>query len=454
MIFLNREAELDALRSAFGQDGASLFILYGRRRLGKTTLLREFSGDLPGVYHVADRSAEKQALRFLAQSMSRSLSEPTLASSSFDDWYSLFAAYDRLRPPQKSFLILDEYQYLCELQPAFSTYLQRWWDEHWKKSNLMLVLCGSLLSMMYRETLSRSSPLYGRRTGQWLLGPLRFRDAVRFYPALSPDEKVRMWALTGGVPYYCELAAPQRDFRNAFRRLVLSRDGPLYSEARFLLQDEVTTVNIYSSLLHLVGSGVSRISEIAARLSLAANQLTRYLTVLQELGLVRREVPVTAITPEKSKKGQYQVTDPFLRLWFGSVTRVVPLLELGQIEEAEKVMEDRVASHLSWSFEQVCLQYVEDRAVDWSLAKVGRYWDRVSEIDLVGVDAEGQVSFAGECKWSRRPVGVGTYSELKHKAENLWPHDKPRLALFSRSGFTPELQKSDGVLLIGCQDLG
>src|ERR1035437_3389806 len=158
--FINREAELQSLHDDYARPGSSLYILYGRRRLGKTTLLRQFAARRPAVYHMADRSAESDARRLLSGSMAMGLRESTLQSSDFSDWYALFAAYDRLRPSGKTILILDEYQYLCEQQPAFSSMIQRWWDEHWQHTPIMVVLCGSVLSMMYRETLARSSPLF------------------------------------------------------------------------------------------------------------------------------------------------------------------------------------------------------------------------------------------------------------------------------------------------------
>ena len=260
-MFIDREAELGALDRCFRQEGAALFVLYGRRRLGKTALLTQFAANRPGVYHMADRSAERDAIRLLAHSMAGGLQEPTLAQAEYPDWYALFAAYDRCRPKGKSYLILDEYQYLCEVQPAFSSIIQRWWDQHWSKQDIMLVLCGSVLSMMHMETLSRSSPLYGRRTGQWLLTPLRFRNVSQLYPPGSPRQHVEMWSLTGGVPRYAELASRTSGFEDALRQLVLTKDGPLYAEAGFLLQDEVTVSNVYWSLLHAIGQGVCRISE-------------------------------------------------------------------------------------------------------------------------------------------------------------------------------------------------
>jgi AAA+ ATPase superfamily predicted ATPase len=456
--FINREAELKSLEADYARSGSSLYILYGRRRLGKTTLLRQFAARHPAVYHLADRSAEIDARRLLAGAMARGLGETTLQSSDFGDWYALFAAYDRLRPGAKTILILDEYQYLCEQQPAFSSMIQRWWDEHWQHTPIMVILCGSVLSMMHRETLARSSPLFGRRTGQWLLTPLRFKHAQAFFPKLGARARLEMWALTGGVPRYAELASPYPGFAEALRRLVLTKDGPLYAEARFLLHDEVSTPNVYWSLLHAIGSGVSRISEIAGRLGLAANQLTRYLSALQDLGLIRRVVPVTEQSPEKSKRGIYQVVDSFLHLWFGCVAPFESLVEFGKWREAETLMHERLAAHGAWAFEEACRQYVEDLAPQYGAVKVGRYWDRTMEIDVAAADEKGGVVLAGECKWTRKPVDLDVARELERKVTQAWPEKHPvvKRMLFSAGGFTAAVRRwaaLSGAALVDVDDL-
>ena len=449
---------MKSLRTAFDRRGPALYVLYGRRRLGKTALLQRFAEGLPGVYHMADRSTERDAIRLLAGSMALALNEPTLGTAEYAHWYALFAAFDRFRPRGKTFLILDEFQYLCEVQPAFSSILQKWWDENWSHTELMVVLCGSVVSMMYRETLARGSPLYGRRTGQWLMRPLGFRDAIRFFGGLNARSAVEMWALTGGVPRYGELCSGSKGFREALRNVVLTRDGPLYAEAKFLLQSEVTVSNVYWSLLHTMGGGATRVSEIAGRMGLPANQLTRYLGALRDMGLISRVLPVTDKNPAKSKKGVYQIVDPFLHLWFGCVAPFESLLEFGRVAEAEKLMENRLASHKSWAFEEICRQYLQRRAQEFGVSRVGSYWDRKTQIDVVGVDEKSYPRVAGECKWSARPIGMAILGQLKNKIQKVWPEraGNMRLMVFSGGGFSPGLRavaESERIVLVDCEKL-
>jgi AAA+ ATPase superfamily predicted ATPase len=173
--FINRRSELAQLESLYNRHGGQLVILYGRRRLGKTALLREFCRDKNHCYYMADKAGEQSQKKSMALAMSTALREPLLQSAEYPQWYDLFAAFDRFTPKDKKIiLILDEYQHLCQIQPAFSSFMQKWWDEQWRQQNMMVILCGSVTSMMYRETMAQSAPLYGRASAQILLTPLHY----------------------------------------------------------------------------------------------------------------------------------------------------------------------------------------------------------------------------------------------------------------------------------------
>ena len=216
--------------------------------------------------------------------------------------------------------------------------------------------------------------------------------------------------------------------------------------------------NVYWSILRAVSSGSNRISEIAGRVGVPANQLTRYLGALSDLGLVRREVPVTERAPDKSKRGLHQLDDAFLRLWFGCVVAFESLLEFGQIGRVEALMKERLARHVAWAFERACRQHTEDELERFGGVKVGRYWDKHAEVDVVAVDEDGEVVLAGECKWSSRPIGLDVGKALHHKVETLWPDraERIRLALFSPRGFTEALKtwaSANGAWLVSAEEM-
>lgn len=443
-IFINRESELAQLDGQFAGESGRLVVLYGRRRLGKTALLREFAVDKPHCYFMADRAGETDLRRSLARAMALALGEPVLEVAEYGSWYDLFAAFDRFRPSDQRFvLIFDEYQYLCQVQPAFSSFLQNWWDEHWSQSNLMVILCGSVTSMMYRETMAASSPLYGRSSAQLLLRPISFSHISKFLPGKTGTRLVELFALTGGVPRYLQLASPYPGFKEALTALVLHPDGILHNEARQLLQEEIQTPNQCWSILSAIGSGANRISEIAARTGQPANKLTRYLDLLKDLHLVRRETPVLERNPAKSKKGIYVVSDPFFRMWFGAIHPYMSFFEFGETQPAYSRIESLINRLIAECYEEVCGQWIRERALDFNAASVGRQWSSAYEIDVAAVNANFELTVIGECKWSENKVGISILNQLEAKvrSHNLPLAEDCRFILFSKSGFAPNLKE-------------
>ena len=442
--FINREKELSQLLNLHQQkkDGA-LAIVYGRRRLGKTRLIKEFCQGTYHCYFMADRAGEEALKRSLAISLAAALDEPLLETLSFQSWYDLFSAIDRFRSKERRLiLILDEYQYLCQVQPAFSSFMQKWWDEHWQQSNITLVLCGSVTSMMYKETMAASAPLYGRADLQLLLAPMHYSHTRSFLTSHDEQSLVEMYSLSGGVPRYLELLQPFQSFSHALRDLILNKNGILYQEARYLLHEEITTPNTCWSLLNELGRGTGRISELASRLQLPANQLTRYIELLRDLFLIYREVPVLEKNPQKSKKGFYQVADPFMRLWFGSIYPYESFLEFDQAELVELRLQPLLQNHISHCFETMCRDFVRQRVLELGCLRVGRQWGKGYEIDIAGVDEQNELAVVGECKWSKHQVGLSVLSELKEKIEKNKLPMSPTCTffLFSKSGFSPDLQ--------------
>lgn len=458
MNFINRTKELQSLRKEFESEGSSLFILYGRRRLGKTTLLREFSKSIPAIYYLADQSLDRENIQSLAKTIALSLNEPTFDSVLYPTWYALFDSLDRIRHHQKICLILDEYPYLCGSNPALSSILQKQWDEHWEQGSIMLVLNGSALSMMYKETLQPNSPLFGRRTAQLCLQPFHYWDSAKFFPSLNLIEQVKMFSITGGIPYYCHLASRYANSREALLGLILTRDGPLRMEPKFLLKEDVSDPKTYWSLLSVIGRGANRISEIASKLGMAANQLTTYLSALMEMAYIYREIPITEKNPAKSKKGLYKIGDPFLKLWFSQILPYESWIEMDKSQAVWNLLADKLPHHESTCFEMICKEYLQYRVLMPPEVRIGRYWDKEKEVDILGIDKLDRLYFSAECKWQQKPFGIQTYLELEEKTKQLnqTKHSDFTYYLFSGYGFTKELltlAKKNPIRLIGLEEL-
>jgi len=442
--FFNRRKELNLLNRLYKSTKSELLILYGRRRLGKTHLLKEFSQQLPHCYFMADRAGTESLKTNLALAFSLALDEPLLQEMEYPSWYKLFTAFDRFRDSSKKFtFIIDEYQYLCQVDSAFSTYIQKWWDENWKNDNIFLILCGSVTSMMYKETLAESSPLYGRASAQILLAPLAYHHVQDFLPGRSEIDLIEMFAMSGGVPRYMELLEGYSSFDEALKNLVLNKNGILYSEARYLLHEEISTPNTCWSILHALGSGTTKISELGSRLALPANQLTRYIDLLKDLYLVRREVPVLEKNPSKSKKGIYLVDDFFIRLWFGVIYPYDSFLEFGHIELTLKRLRTLLKKHIAYCYEQMCRDFIMMNIANFDVIRLGRQWGKNYEIDICGVDENNLLTLIGECKWSDKKVGLSILRDLRGKVkQNNLPLAKNLIfCIFSKSGFTEDLIK-------------
>jgi AAA+ ATPase superfamily predicted ATPase len=275
-----------------------------------------------------------------------------------------------------------------------------------------------------------------------LLQPLPCASLREFLPGRTVPQLVEFYGLAGGVPRYLEMVAAYPDFAVAFRELVLQRHGLLYREARSVLQEEVTKPNTCWSILQALGSGVTRITELGGRLALPANQLTRYIELLRDLFLVRRDVPILETNPARSKKGVYEVTDPFLGLWFGCVYPYESLLEFDESVHAAERLAPLVEGHMARCFERLCREYVARRLADYGCVRVGRQWGAHCEIDVAGVSDRERLAVVGECKWSKRPVGLSLLHDLQRKltTERLPAEPSLRFILFCPAGFSADLE--------------
>ncbi|MGC8724861.1 MAG: ATP-binding protein [Acidobacteriota bacterium] len=457
MNFIGREGELGFLSRAFEKGSAQLVILYGRRRVGKTALLREFAKGKRALYYMATRLPEAQQLRELGEAAGRFFQDPLLAENGFRDWRQALAYLARRTEPV--LFLLDEFPYLVEANPALSSLWQKGWDEGLSASKVMVVLSGSSVAMMERETLAHGAPLYGRRTGQIKLEPFAFREARRFFPRYAYEDQVRAFAMLGGVPYYLSRFSDGCTLLENVREQIFSRGAVLREEVEFLLREELQEPRVYFAILQALAQGKRGPSEIANATGLAHGTLSKYLSVLQGLGLVTREVPATEEAPEKSKKGLYGIADPYVRFWFRFVLGQRGLLEMEETHRAAQVVAEALDAFTAPVYEDICRDEVRRGLLDevtgsaWTGA--GRWWDRSREVDLLAFSEDRHRVLLGECKWSKRPVGLNVLQELEsvYPATGLAVRDvRPVFALFSRAGFTPaltaEAERRDDVVLV------
>ena len=446
--FVDREQEMATLQSEYERDGSALVVLYGRRRVGKTTLISEFIKNKKALFFLASEESESQNRLAFQEKAADFLNSNLLKNVEVKSWDVLFRAIMDSHFDSKPVIVLDEFQYLGKSNPAFPSVFQRIWEEILKDRQVMVILCGSLISMMQSQTLAYDSPLYGRRTAQIRLKQIPFAYYHQFFPDKSRKELIEMYAVTGGVPKYIELFSQSKDIYSAIEKCVLNRSGYLYDEPHFLLQQEVSEVGSYFSIIKAIAAGNTKLSAIAGVLEVKSTSLTKYLKTLIDLDILEREVPVTEDSPEKSKKGLYKIKDNYLRFWFAFVYPNMSFIESGHGRIVmDKIRKSLVRNHIAFVYEDICRERMWEINAEgvWPFyfSKLGRYWDSKEEIDIAAIDPDGKNLILGECKYWQEPVGVSVLRELEAKAKTVsWEKEKRKtwFVLFSVNGFTEDLR--------------
>lgn len=452
MNFLGREKEILVLEKEYARDGGFV-VIYGRRRIGKTTLIKQFIKSKTAFYFLATKEVESQSMKRFAGVIARTTGNSVLQKAAFSDWLDLFQAVADYKPNEKKVLVIDEFPYLVKVNDSFPSILQNAWDEILKDSNVMLILCGSLISMMKKHALSYESPLYGRRTAQMRIAPLPF-TTVYENQKLSFEEAAEQYSITGGVPKYMEFFSDGQPLYEQIKENVLSKNGFLYEEPNFLLTDEVQVPTNYFSIIKVIADGNHKLGTIAGILGLETSALTPYLKTLSELGFIEKQVPVTEKNAEKTRKGLYFISDNFLRFWFRYVYPYKGELELDNMQiSLDELDKDFKEKFVAFAYEAICKEIFarlcSDKAIDFTPSKIGSYWlnDKSgnTQIDVMAVDTVNKRLFAGECKYHNQPIDADVYFKLVKKVDNsseiksAFKGYTVIYGVFSKSGFTSRM---------------
>ena len=460
-MFVNRVSELALLEKHYNSDRAELFVLYGRRRVGKTELLAHFCEGKRHIFFVADQVPEQTSRANLSKAVNDALFGPGQVSAVYNSWDDLLTTLARQAQDERLVVVLDEFPYLVAAYPPLASILQRIWDQSLKNSQIMLILNGSYIGMMEETVLGYKAPLYGRRTAQYLLEPLEFLDAQNFFPSYSSEDRLRAYAVYGGTPAYLQTIQPEHPLEANILEGILERGSILYDEVRFILQQELREPRNYFAVLQAIASGNTRQNEIKQAAGL--DNIAPYLDTLQQLHLVERIVPVTETQPHKSRRGLYRLKDNFLRFWFRFVLPNRSQLERGSKEMVfESAIRPEMDHFAAPIFEQACQQYfwragLEER-LPFTPKQIGGWWQANQEVDIV-VLGETQLMLV-ECKWSNRAVGLDILENLEAKTKAIQKEAGKQRVLYglcSRSGFTDQLtaniQSRDDVYLYDWEDM-
>jgi len=476
--FHNRDRERRSLTEVLQSSRAELYIIYGRRGVGKSALLRAVlnAQGFPFLYYRGVRRTLPLQLAALTEAFRAAfpgmfLPQPFASTSIFLDALVYEADAREARGDTTPVcVVIDELPYLADVDPGLLTVLQHFWDDTKRRSNLKLFLCGSYLSFMERQVLDESAPLYNRRTGAMKLEPLDYAEAALFFPNYTPEEKMVAYAVLGGMPSYLEQFDPALSVEDNAKATILRPNTYLAQEPDWLLLEDLRRDVVYGSMLRAVAQGVRKPSEIARAIGRdSAQDIGPQLSTLQNLGLLVREVPITEKRQARSRNSLYFLSDHYLDFWYRFVD---PARSLVAQEMGAQVWDRRIVPQLHEYvsrpvFERACRDFFWRSLRAGTLpsnlhfADVGTWWgagDR--EIDIVAVDTQAKVTAAGSCKWTNTPMDVSEYAALQSSLARADFGDiDPYLFLFSRSGFTDRLHALAAaraplrLFLIGLPDL-
>lgn len=436
--FVDRTEELSRLRSLYESEDAELAVVFGRRRLGKTALvkhsLREYDDTV--VYQARQKTRALQLEQFVELAAD---TYPGLTRIR-DDWEYVL----RYLADQDAIVVLDEFPYLVEQDESLPSVLQALFDHELDNSTATFILVGSSISMMEEAALLGNSPLYGRSSLKLDIRQLPFDAAMEFFDdAYTSAEQVLTWSVFGGVPYYLEEVLPDASLAENVHRTILSRHGTLHDEPDYVLRMELTEPTRYFSILESIAGGNTSRNEIAGTTGIDYNQLSKYLNRLSRLRLVDQHVPVTE-QKTRSKRSRYRIRDPFFRFWFNFVYGSGGQYDALGEDAFEALIEPELPDFASDSFEALCGTALRTLYPEHTISDVGQWWYGEHEIDVVGLTT-GDTLIVGECKFQQSPLGYDALASLQRHTEELrWTPDSggPReevYALFSRSGFKPSV---------------
>ena len=432
--FIDRERELKTLEELWKLENC-FAVVYGRRRIGKTRLIEEFLKDKKGVSYSAEDVNRKIQIREFKNALAEFLNDEFLKTQEIDSWSSLFSYLGKTLDLNKRFYIwIDEFSYLIKNDPSLPSVLQKFIDKVLRRSKIFFIVSGSLFGIMREKVLSHSSPLYGRRTKDILLAPLSFPHAIKFLK-FNFEDSLKTYMSIGGVPEYLLVASRYNSFLEFVSKEFFEKDGYFYREPYFLLSREFKEIKTYFSILNAISYGNTTPTEIANFIGMKAREIYPYLELLITFGFLERVTPVLG----KRKASIYTIKDVFFDFWFNFVHKNRESIERGIYE----VNLRELNSFFGKRFEYFVLDIFH---LFFPFPKIGKWWYKDKEIDLVALNERTKEILFGECKWKDRVNPKKILEELVEKAQYVQWHNKERkesFAIFAKS-FSKKIKEFEG----------
>ena len=478
--FIDRQRDLADLNRLLDREGAQFLLVYGRRRVGKTTLLTRWAADsaarsgVPFIYWIASRNTPTVLRRGLTEVLWRwqirlqqggqPPVEPSVAQDLstempiFPTWRALFQQIAKTVGSRRVILILDEFSYAIESSQPLASELRNAWDQTLKDSNIFMVISGSHIEAM-EQLQYYDSPLYGRFTAQLPVDPLPFGALTEFFPHYSAAERVTVYAILGGMPGYLERFDDRQTLKTNVQAQIFDRTGMFRLEPFALISDEVREPRNFLAIMSAIARGNHTVESIVQTSGLKRpNVGGRYLQRLQELHMVERRVPATVPRDQRTTLGRYYLEDNYLRFYFRFVHPNLDLLELGLLDELWGVIDEKMPAFVEqYTFKDLCREWILAQAragrLPFRPQQVGEYWGADAQVDVVAINWRERAILLAEAKWGTDPVEPSVLRGLVAKAPRVVPEPDWHVhyALFARAGFTDatrqEAEAHDAILV-------
>lgn len=451
-MFIGRERELASLKEFYDKDGIGMTVIYGRRRIGKSTLIAEFVKDKKRIFYTATKVGKTRNLELFSRQVV-DLFMPGMENISFETLEAVFDFIDKNIGDEKIVLVIDELPYWAEKDEALLSVLQKYIDTVWNDKNLKIILCGSALSFMEKKVLSEKSPLFGRRNSQIKLEAFNYLDAAKFVLNYSNEDKAICYGITGGVAKYLSMIDSNKSIDENIVRLFFRTDGYLYDETRNLLTQEFSDISLVNNIVEQIASGENALNIIAAKIGEKAQTVLYSLEKLRNMGLIEKK---KCITDEKNKKKtQYVLKDYMFKFWYEFIPKATSVIEMGQGEiYYTKVVKPVLHSFMESIFEEMCRHYTLMKGITGEygcfIASVGTWWgvenitekdgevrDQSADIDVVALSEVDKKAVVGECKFKNEKIDKGIYDTLIRRSKLISAKYKvSKFIFFSLSGYT------------------
>ena len=467
MAFYCRENELRKMNHRYEEGTFECVVIYGRRRVGKTALINEFCKDKKTIYYSALKTTATENLSALSKAVYQYEHPEAGDYPEFASFEAILNEIGALGKDERLVFVIDEYPYLAESYSAISSRLQHLIDHEWQNGKMYLILCGYSMSFMQNQVLGYESPLYGRRTAQFKIEPLTYKETAVFHPELSEVENAYIYGITGGIPHYINKLSVKKDLDTALTDNLFDRSSYLFEEPENLLKQELREPAVYNAIIRAIAEGASKLNEIATKVGLESGPCSKYVNVLIDLGIIKKEMPVTE---SSMKKTIYMIEDNFFRFWYRFVPQNISSISAGRFEKSyEKAVKSKLHDYMGLVFEKMCKEYLLNYAEDlpFELSDIGQWWGtdaktkKEVQIDIVAVPVQEPNKpvtdyIIGSCKFKNEKVGINEFKLMEEYAKVFGKGRNYYFMIFSLGGFTDELIKasnSDDVKLISLVDM-